>query len=186
MVTEPENTMSSRRLALLPLLTACAHTPATEAPSRVPATQQPAVVAPAVLPSPTVISARLGCGAHGGDGDHVPLSRHLGLTVQLELSDPGDISIQTASWTLELAGRTVRADMHPLPAELLPGEPLSLSGDRYISQDQGEDLEQGVDSREEREPIDVLLEIGWTREEVTTTTSHSLALRPTGCFEPPE
>jgi hypothetical protein len=178
--------MSSFRFASLSLLAACAHTQVTDPTPRVSATTQPAAAAPAVPLSPAITSAQLGCSPHGGDGDHVPLSRHLGLTVRLELSEPGQVSIRSAHWSIELAGRPVEDELGPTPAALAHDAPLELSGEHYIAQDQGEDLEQGVESRAEREPVEVLLELSWTHGEVTTTSSYPLALRPTACFEVPQ
>ncbi len=177
-----------RLLTGLMIVPACAHTPTLrgEAPAaRVATTTEAAGLAPAVIPAPMIQSAKLGCGAHGGDGDHTPLSRYLELSVQLTLSDPGELSIQRARWSLELAGRPIEVELGPTPVTLTDAEPQWLSGDRFIAQDQGEALEQGVRSMEEREPVDVQLELDWTRGEESTSVVRSLSLRPSGCFELP-
>ncbi len=176
----------SRLIPCLGLAVACAHTPSPSENSEVRVhTPTSAASAPAVTPSLRVLAIDQGCEAHGGDGDHVPLTRAVTLGLQLGLSDPGEIEIHDARWTTELAGRPLVLELGPTPATITHPETLWLRGDRTIDRDQSDALEQGVRNPLQRTYISLPIELTWTQGEQVETAVRTLSVLPSGCFDPP-
>ena len=137
-----------------------------------------------VVSAPVAKNPRLFCEAHGGDGDHVPLS--LFFVFSLELTNPNDrdVVVEKLSWSTELATKRVGSEMLNKPFTLQAWQTRPI---RYLRIESAAALipwNDGVDKVEDRSDRVMRITLHWQAAGSSQIKVQAMAVRWWGCFEP--
>ena len=139
----------------------------------------PNVTTPPVASNPT-----FRCEAHGGDGDHVPLTRQL--VLEIDMTAPGTHPIQVVEvlWSMLLPdGGPLTGSLLKQPLTLVPGESQPLSYSRYVRGDELSPLDEGTRAPSQRSLRDIEISTRWRGSGDEQVTVQVVQVRWRSCFD---